>query len=59
MSPELHPLTARRRLQSLHTSRHGHTSRQVWLRRPGLLGTFLVSSDDTRPTLVWRSNSSR
>jgi len=53
MSPELHPLTARGAFSRVHTSG------QVWLRRPGLLGTFLVSSDDTRPTLVWRSTSSR
>jgi len=59
MSPELHPLTVRGAFSRVHTGRHGHTSRQVWLRRPGLLGTLLVSSDDARPTLVWRSNSSR
>jgi hypothetical protein len=39
------------------TSRHGHTEQQVFLRRPGKVGTFYLDADTGRPVLRWRSTA--
>jgi hypothetical protein len=59
MSPELLQLQVLVSHDRAQTRRHGHTINEVRLRRPGLLGAFLVSPDQTRPVLVWRSTSWR
>jgi len=57
MSPELMQLQAYDNQNRTETRRHGHKVNEVRLRRPGRLGTYLVTSDGTRPVLFWRSTS--
>ena len=37
------------------TTRHGHAVRSFTLRRPGRIGSFLLTADATQPRLHWRS----
>jgi hypothetical protein len=59
MSPELMQPSAYASFNRPQNRQHGHTVNEVRLRRPGRLGTFLVTSDETRPVLFWRSTSWR
>jgi hypothetical protein len=59
MSPELLGLQAYASFDRPRARRHGHTVNEVRLRRPGRLGTFLVTADEIRPVLFWRSTNWR